>query len=452
MKLFSCLKNNLHTLLTAIAVVVAIGGGIAVRLTSKERWTEKELKYLEFPGELFLRSLKCLIIPLIVSSVISALGNIEPNVAKKIAVKASLYYLLTTCCSIGLGILLVLTIQPGNDGMQNETEHQIDSSKMNSSSVDTLLDLLRNLVPSNVVEATFLQTSTHDDKDYIRSTNILGLIVFSALVGAFCGSLDQDGRPLVQFFTCLFVVVMKITRMVIWFTPIGLIFLVMPRIIEVKDVSQMLGSIGLYTITVLGGILIHGFFVLPIIYFILTRKNPLIHIAKVTPALLTALGTSSSSATMPVTIRCLEQMGLDSQVVKFLVPIGATVNMDGTALYEAVAAIFIAQSRGVTLTAVKVITVSITATFASIGAAGIPQAGLVTMVIVLNAVGLPASDVYMIVVVDWFLDRFRTVINVLGDSFGASVIAQFVSKEKHQNENGFSHPIDVPEAELSRHH
>lgn len=428
-QLNSFLKTNLHTLLTALAVVVAIVGGIVIRLTSEKPWTEKQLEYLEFPGELFLRALKGLIIPLIVSSIISALGNIESSVAKRIALRAVLYYLLTTCCCIGLGITLVLSIRPGVRVPRNESLESSSEPMQNVTTADTLMDLLRNLIPSNIVEATFRQYSSRTETKYIESTNILGLIVYSAFVGSFCGSLGPSGQPLVRFFTSLFEIVMKITRLVIWMTPIGIIFLVMPRIIKVEDVAEMLGSVGLYTITVLGGILIHGFIVLPLIYFILTKKTPFQHIAKMMPALMTALGTSSSSATMPITIRCLEQMGLNSQVVKFLVPIGATVNMDGTALYEAVAAIFIAQSRRISLSAVQVITVSITATAASIGAAGIPQAGLVTMVIVLNAVGLPAEDVSLIFVVDWFLDRFRTLINVLGDSFGASVIAQITRGE-----------------------
>lgn len=147
-------------------------------------------------------------------------------------------------------------------------------------------------------------------------------------------------------------------------------------------------------------------------------------------AIATAFGTSSSSATLPVTIQCLEQNNkVDSRVSRFVLPIGATINMDGTALYEAVAAIFIAQYRGQELTLTNIIAISITATAASIGAAGIPQAGLVTLVMVLSAVGLPADDVSLIIAVDWMLDRIRTVVNVLGDSFGAAIVEHFSRKE-----------------------
>lgn len=458
----SCFMKSLNTILTLVAVVIAIGGGIGLRYSFPNRtWTQRELMYIGFPGEVFLRGLKCLILPLIVGSIISALGNLESSFAGKIGKRAALYYFLTTTMAIGLGIILVLTIKPGVTEESEKIMKQVLELKGNSSSLadssdsstnpvstkpnkprvsstDALLDLIRNLIPVNLIEACTHHYNTVVDEITDSNgttttklssrmevgTNILGLVSFSILLGVVCASMGETGKPIVNLFTCLSEAAMKITRLVILFTPIGVLFLVMPRILEVEDVNSMLGSVGLYTATVLIGLFVHGFLVLPLLFVILTRKNPLTHLIQVSPALLTALGTSSSSATLPVTINCLEKnLGYDSRIVRFLVPIGATVNMDGTALYEAVAAIFIAQSRGMPLSTIQVIIVSITATAASVGAAGIPQAGLVTMVIVLNAVGLPAEDVYLIFVVDWFLDRFRTIINVLGDSFGAAVIS-----------------------------
>jgi Na+/H+-dicarboxylate symporter len=413
------------------------------------------------------RGLKCLILPLIIGSIISALGNLESSFAGKIGRRAALYYFLTTVMAIGLGILLVMTIKPGVteesekqmrltlESRNNMTNFDNNSTEFNEpnkpkvTSIDSLLDLIRNLIPTNLMEATTHHYNTVvneivDGNGVVISkvshkmeegTNILGLVSFSILLGVMCASMGEAGKPIVQLFTCLSEAAMKITRLVIFFTPMGVLFLVLPRIVEVDDVNSMLGSVGMYTATVLIGLLVHGFLILPLIFIILTRKNPLTHIMKMSPALLTALGTSSSSATLPVTINCLEKnMGYDSRIVRFLVPIGATVNMDGTALYEAVAAIFIAQSRGIPLSIIQVIIVSITSTAASVGAAGIPQAGLVTMVIVLNAVGLPAEDVYLIFVVDWFLDRFRTIINVLGDSFGAAVISTLSPTEELERE------------------
>merc|ERR1719187_1246274 len=182
-------------------------------------------------------------------------------------------------------------------------------------------------------------------------------------------------------------------------------------------------QLGWYFMTVMLGLIMHGFIVLPLIYSVCTRSLPFRFIANMTNAFTTAFGTGSSSATLPVTISLLEEKNqVDPRVCRFVLPIGATINMDGTALYEAVAAIFISQVNGMSLSIGQIIAISITATAASIGAAGIPQAGLVTMVMVLETVGLPPEDVTIILAVDWLLDRFRTTINVLGDSLGAGLV------------------------------
>merc|ERR1719500_666538 len=197
-----------------------------------------------------------------------------------------------------------------------------------------------------------------------------------------------------------------------------------------KSVYAELIKLGWYLITVTLGITIQGFIVLPIIYGLVTKSLPFKFIGKMGPAIVTAFGTASSSATLPVTINALEEKNkVDSRISRFVLPIGATINMDGTALYEAVAALFIAQLSGVEPNIGQIIAISITATAASIGAAGIPQAGLVTMVMVLDTVGLPSESVSIILSVDWLLDRFRTAINVLGDSIGAGIV-NHLSKEE----------------------
>jgi Na+/H+-dicarboxylate symporter len=223
---------------------------------------------------------------------------------------------------------------------------------------------------------------------------------------------------------------MRITGWVIWLSPIGVFFLIYSKLLEMDNILGVFAKLGVYALTVSGGIIFHGFVILPTIFFLLTKKNPIKFTGNMTQAIATAFGTSSSSATLPVTIQCLETNNkIDSRVSRFVLPIGATINMDGTALYEAVAAIFIAQLRGVALTFTHIIAISITATAASIGAAGIPQAGLVTLVMVLDTVGLPAEDVSLIIAVDWMLDRIRTVVNVLGDSYGAAIVEHFSEKE-----------------------
>ncbi|KRT78732.1 hypothetical protein AMK59_8066, partial [Oryctes borbonicus] len=268
------------------------------------------------------------------------------------------------------------------------------------------------------------------DSEMVDGMNILGLVVFSAITGVALARLQEEGKPLANFFHSMMSTMMTITRWVIWLSPVGICFLIAAKIVEMESFDVLLGKLGMYFVTVTAGLFIQGFIVLPTIYFVMTRKNPIPYISNLGQALATAFGTSSSSATLPVAIKCLEEKSrIDSRIVRFCLPIGVTINMDGTALYEAVAAIFIAQVRGIDLSIGNLVAISITATAASIGAAGIPQAGLVTMVMVLDTIGLPAEDVSLILAVDWILDRLRTTINVMGDSFGAGIVYHLSRKD-----------------------
>ncbi|XP_064476357.1 excitatory amino acid transporter 3-like isoform X2 [Ornithodoros turicata] len=428
------LRHNMLTIATLAAVVAGITLGIVLRLVSP--WSKRHMMYMNFPGEIFLRMLRGLILPLITSSMVAAVGSLDARLSGKIGLRAVIYYFITTFMAIMLGIVLVVGIQPGSgDSKQSNKE----SKARLVTTADTLMDLIRNAFPPNVMEACVSQFSTivikpgnatntsmyeWDFKTVQDSgTNILGLIVFSIALGATVGKMGQTGRPLLDFFTALSDAMMMITKLVVWFSPIGVMFLVLAKMLEMEDFSVVAGQVGMYTLTVLIGLLVHGFVLLPLIYALIMRQHPFGFLLNMLQAITTAFGTASSSATLPVTISALEdKVKVDPRVVRFCIPIGATINMDGTALYEAVAAIFIAQVRKVPMDIGKVIAISVTATAASIGAAGIPQAGLVTMVMVLNAVGLPADDITLIIVVDWFLDRFRTAINVLGDAVGACVV------------------------------
>ncbi|CAG5122078.1 unnamed protein product, partial [Candidula unifasciata] len=256
--------------------------------------------------------------------------------------------------------------------------------------------------------------------------NMLGLVTFSIAMGIAINKLGLKGKPLKDFVESLCEATLLLVSAVIWYSPIGVMFLVAAQVVAMDDPVQAFEQLGFYFLTVMAGLAIHGFIVLPLLYFILVRKNPYRFIFGMLQALVTAIGTSSSSATLPVTMKNLEENnGIDPRITAFVAPVGATINMDGTALYEAVAVIFIGQIRGFDMDVGSVITICITATAAAIGAAGVPQAGLVTMVIVLTSVGFPVDDVAMILAVDWLLDRFRTMINVLGDAIGAGIVQHF---------------------------
>ncbi|XP_058060328.1 excitatory amino acid transporter 3 [Anopheles bellator] len=442
-------KSNLLTFLT----VVGVFGGTALGLILKNSgtpWTQREVMYIQYPGDLFLRMLKCLIVPLLVSSITSAIGSLDLSMSKKIAFRAITYYFTTTICAVVLGIILVTTIRPGagrevsNIGGPATTRQVLTA--------DTLLDLVRNLFPPNIIQATMFQfrtllvppanatdvplTQYKITSEFTEGTNVLGLVMFSVVLGSCIGKMREKGKPLLGMFESLSEAMMIITSWVIWISPIGVLFLVAAKLLEMASFMEVLGQLGWYFMTVMLGLVLHGFGTISVIFFMTTRKMAYPFIGKMSQVLATAFGTGSSSATMPITIRCLDNMGIDPRVTRFVIPVGATINMDGTALYEAVAALFIAQLRNIHLTFGHIVAVSVTATAASIGAAGIPQAGLITMVMVLDTVGLPAEDVTIIIAVDWLLDRFRTTINVMCDALGTILVDSLSKKDLSGETNG----------------
>ncbi len=246
------------------------------------------------------------------------------------------------------------------------------------------------------------------------------------LFGIAFGKLGKESEIILNFFTAIDKAIMMIVHWIIALTPFGIFGLIAYRIGAAGGGSQLwnlISEISKYFFTVIIGLCIHGFIILPAILYFFAKRNPLKYFTHMSEALVTAFSTASSAATLPLTIKNVtEDAKVSHKVGRFVLPLGATINMDGTALYEAVAVIFIAQSYGIDLAGLELVIVFITATLAAIGAASIPQAGLVTMVIVLQSVGLPVEGIGLILAVDWLLDRFRTTINVWGDSIGAAVI------------------------------
>uniref|UniRef100_A0A8C5JKE1 Amino acid transporter n=1 Tax=Junco hyemalis TaxID=40217 RepID=A0A8C5JKE1_JUNHY len=495
-------KNGLLTL-SMLSVVTGCLLGFLLRALEL---TDLEKQYFSFPGELLMRMLKMLILPLITSSLMSGLATMDSKACGKMGVITITYYLWTTFMAVTVGIILVVSIHPGAAAQKDN----YSVGKVVLSSADALLDLIRNMFPSNLVEASFQQYRTvlvpvvkspgfpkipgkplnfiyfaPDDKNpeihrpvFLELTpspemtyrtlagtsnemNVLGIVIFSATIGLLLGKMGERGAPLVNVCQCLNEAVMKIVSMAVWYFPFGIVFLIAGKILEMEDPSVIGQKLGLYVITVVSGLAVHGIILLPLLFVLITKKNPFAFIQGILQALLIALATSSragmwlaretwlclargarghrsipahflscSSATLPITLKCLlENNGIDRRVARFVLPVGATINMDGTALYEAVAAIFIAQVNEYELDLGQIITISITASAASIGAAGIPQSGLVTMVIVLTSVGLPTEDITLIIAVDWALDRLRTMTNVLGDALAAGIIAHVCHKD-----------------------
>ena len=389
-----------------IALILAVLFGI---------YLKNYVGYIAWMGEVFLRALKMIIIPLIFSSIVSGITNIgSAESIGRLGLKTIIYYISTSIFAILTGLVLVNILKPGV-GVDLNLSQTVDLD-VNS---DTLGQTLIKIIPDNI----FLAMSSNGQ--------MLSVIFFAMLFGFFITRIRSDYQGILTgFFNGVVEVMMKLTMFIIKFTPFGIFGLVAEKVSQQTDLVALMQSMGLYMCVVLFGLIIHSAVTLPLLVKVLGRTSPLQHFNAMRTPLITAFSTSSSSATLPLTIYAVENnSGVSKRISSFVLPLGATINMDGTALYECVAAMFIAQAYGIELSVVSQIIVVITALLASIGAAGIPMAGLVMITIVLTAVGLPLEGVGLILAVDRILDMFRTIVNVWSDTCGAVIIAK-TEKEK----------------------
>lgn len=382
-------------------------------------WLPEYVKYISWMGDLFMRALKMVIIPLILTSIISGIVNIGSlKKLGKIGLKTISYYIATSVFAIVIGLFMVNVLKPGvgaDLGFVSEVE---GLALAKESFGQTLI----NIIPTNVVQA-------------MVENQMLSVIFFAILVGLFITNISKKHKKLyIKLFNGGFELMMKITEFVIKFTPFGVFGIVALQVAQQDDLTEVAGRLGLYMVAVILALIIHSCITLPLILKLVGKINPLSHIRAMSVPLLTAFSTSSSSATLPLTMEAVEhKAGASNKITSFVLPLGATINMDGTALYECIAAIFIAQAYGIDLSFGEQIIVVITALLASIGAAGIPMAGLVMITVILSAVNLPLEGVGLILAVDRILDMFRTSVNVWSDSCGTVVIAKSEGEHLHYN-------------------
>jgi len=376
-----------------------------------------EMEVVAWMGEIFLSLLKMLVVPLIISSMIvgiAGLGDVR-KVGKTGAI-TFIYFMTTTAISVTLGLIMVNLINPGVgvEMIAQELPQRIAEKKAIG-----ITDILKSFVSDNLVRS-------------MANLDILPIIIFSLVFGGVLTTLGDKGKPVIAFFDGVNAAIMKVVHLVMYVAPLGVFALIASKMGAAGGGELFVAEImklGKYALTVVLALMIHAAVVLPLILYFVTGRNPLLYLINASQAVVTAFSTASSSATLPVTIECAELRNKVSRKASlFVLPLGATVNMDGTALYEAVAALFIAQLFGIELGFGQQVIIFLTATLAAIGAAGIPQAGLVTMVMVLTAVGLPLEGIGMLLSIDWLLDRFRTATNVWGDSVGAAVVDTLEAK------------------------
>lgn len=365
-------------------------------------------------GEMFLNALKMTIIPLIISAVISGIASLgDIRKLGRIGGITVGYYATTTAVAVMIGLVVVNIIQPGvGISISDASVSEHISSKQSVGAEDILL----SMISPNLINSA-------------NESQLLPLIVFAILFSAALTTLGSSGQQVIDFFNGVNDAMMTIVSWIIFFAPVGIFGLVAGRLGRAGGGEQFMAemaAVGWHIVTVLTGLTAHFLFLTLVLLFVARRR--ITFYKSLSRAYLTAFGTASSSATLPLTMKCAREENLDPRAVKFAIPLGATINMDGTALYESAAAMFIAQAYGMDLGVGQQAIIFFTATLAAIGAAGIPEAGLVTMVIVLDAVGIPLEGIGLLLSVDWLLDRFRTTVNVVGDSVGSAVVHRFIQK------------------------
>jgi solute carrier family 1 (high affinity glutamate transporter) protein 1 len=408
-------KKSGQGLLLGILAGIVIGGLIG--------WFSPEFALnIKFIGDLFLRLLFMLVVPLVFVTMVHGINQFG-DISKmgRPAATVLSYYLLTTFISVAIGIVLVNLIQPGVSGaaVVGEITERVQAAVESHTGVLGFVEgMLMGLVPKNVF-------------DSMAEGKVLPIIFFALFFGAVLSTTGKKGRQVIELFSGLNEAIMGMVHVLMKAAPVGIGCIVAGKLGSVGGGEAFLvelAKLAKYAATVVSGLLIHAFVVLPIILYFLAKKKPFKYLSEMLTPLSTAFSTASSAATLPVTMEYVEKAGISRRSAGFVLPLGATINMDGTALYEAVAAIFIAQSYGIDLSSLNMVTIFLTATLAGIGAAAIPEAGLVTMVMVLSAVGIPVEGIGMILVIDWFLDRCRTTVNVWGDACGAAVLENFTAQ------------------------
>lgn len=369
-------------------------------------------------ADIFLRLLKMIIVPLIVASITSGvLGIGDSRNLGRMGGKTILYYLTTSTVSILIGLVLVNLFKPGVGTAITLGE----APAIAAADAGSVWRIVLRMIPENPFRA-------------MVEGDMLAVIFFSILFGIFAARLPTKGRIFfTDFFDYAFSVMMKITRFVILFAPLG-IFGLIAGIVASTGFAAF-GSLLKFFFVVLSALLIHSLITLPLILKVIGRvRRPYRHFRYMTEALLTAFSTASSNAALPLTMRCVEEnAGVSNRTSSFVLPLGATINMDGTALYECVVAMFIAQVYGIELSFLQQWIIVFTALITSIGVAGVPMASLVAIAIILKTVGLPLEGIGLIMVTDRILDMVRTTVNVWSDSCGAVVIAKSEGEETNLN-------------------
>ncbi|KAL5387897.1 hypothetical protein DPSP01_003295 [Paraphaeosphaeria sporulosa] len=400
------------------AALLAIAIGLIVT-TQVDEVPQAAIALLAIPGTLWLRALRAVVLPMIVTAMILAIKRLRNlsqggGKAAQLALWTIGYYIITTIIAVAHSCLLVGLVwsklmvkvsdqQLGIDDKDKETFEERADLEIH----EVVVDMFNSLIPQNIVDA-------------LATDSLLAVLVTAIVLGYVIkpnGSLMRAVEEVEQ-------IIIRVITILIYFAPMGVFFLIMPNLFKL-DLAEIGLNLGILIGGTLVGMFLHLFIIIPIIFFAFTRKNPYALWLRCSPAWITAWGTASSAATLPVTLRCVLAQGVPVIITKFAVPLGCLINMDGTAIYFPIVVVFLAATQGITLNAIDYIIVVLLSTMASIGTTPIPSSSLVLTVMIAGSIGVEVTGMYAVVVaIDWFLDRFRTAVNVSCDTFAAVIVTK----------------------------
>lgn len=438
------LCDNLLLILTLCGILVGFCIGFGIRELQP---TEDALTWIGMPGDIFLRVLKLMILPLIVCSVISGTASLDPKSNGKISGVAFVYIVLTNILGCVLGGALSLAIKPGIGGQSIAVQNVTNTIQTQ----DIFVDLLRNIFPDNIVEASFAQAQTkytstniiktkngtngtiyeklellQKQRGKVDGTNVLGLVMACTVIGIAAGQMKSKAKPFLEFFSISSEVMLIVLRWFMWLTPIGVTSLVIVSISDVDDIGDVFEKLGLFVATVtIGIILLHVVF-LPLILFLTTRRNPYAYIVSIGKAWMIGFAATSTAVAIPeMLMSCEVKNNIDKRVSRFVIPFCVTLNADGSALYITSAAIFIGNVSGVSINAGDIFVIFFLTAVAVMALPSVPSSSIVTLVMILTSLNIPSHDIALLFAVEWFLDRIRTAANVLSHTTCAAVTYQF---------------------------
>lgn len=408
--------KNKALLQVFIAIILAILAGWMTG-PDEELFGVPYLQYYSLIGQLFLNALTLVVVPLVCASIVTGAARMGTEHSfGSLGTKTLGYFALSLFLAVGIGLFCATLISPGSfqeltAALPQEPHIVKMTEQLESSAFSKIEQIILKIIPSNIIAVA-------------SQGQMLGLILFSLLFGYFITKIDEKpGAIVLGLFQGIFQIMMKITHLIMKALPIG-VFGLVAKVVATTGLESF-ASVALYFMTVLSGFLIFGLIAMPLLLKLVAKVSPLAHLKAMAPALFTAFTTSSSVATLPLSIECLEKRaGVSNRVTAFVMPLGVSLNMSGTALFQAVSALFIAQVYEIELSASLIILVGVMSFLTSIGVAGIPSASLISLVITLSTAGLPTDGIGLIMAVERILDMFRTTANVYGNVSCAVLIAR----------------------------